>query len=148
MDFSSINYFAVLAAALSTFVLGGLWYSPLLFGKAWMLANGFTDSDLQSLSKARMFGWSFLFSLVMALNLAMFLAGSLAGLGWVAMAIAIAGVFENRSWKYIAINGGYMTIAFVIMAAIIGDGVNPQITEAGLWSLAFGLSFVFWTLRC
>lgn len=132
MDFSTINYFAVLAAALSTFVLGGLWYSPLLLGKAWMLANGFTDADLQTFSKARMFGWSFLFSLVMALNLAMFLAGpttnvtwgmaagGLAGLGWVAMAIAIVGVFENRSWKYIAINGGYMTVAFVIMGAIIG----------------------------
>lgn len=132
MDFSTINYFAVLAAALSTFVLGGLWYSPLLFGKAWMLANGLTDAELQTFSKARMFGWSFLFSLVMALNLAMFLAGpttnvtwgmaagGLAGLGWVAMAIAIIGVFENRSWKYIAINGGYMTVAFVIMGAIIG----------------------------
>ncbi len=46
-------------------------------------------------------------------------AGGLAGLGWIAMAIAIVGVFENRSWKYIAINGGYMTAAFVIMGAII-----------------------------
>jgi len=132
MDFSTINYFAVLAAALSTFILGGLWYSPLLFGKAWMRANNFTDADLLAFSKARMFGWSFLFSLVMSLNLAMFLAdpttnvtwgmaaGGLAGFGWVAMAIAIIGVFENKSWKYIAINGGYMTVAFVIMGAIIG----------------------------
>lgn len=132
MDFSSINYFAVLAAAVSTFVLGGLWYSPLLFGKAWMRANSFTDADLQTFSKARMFGWSLLFSLVMSLNLAMFLsgpttnltwgmaAGGLAGFGWVAMAIAIVGLFENKSWKYIAINGGYMTVAFVIMGAIIG----------------------------
>ena len=132
MDFSTINYFAVLAAALSTFVLGGLWYSPLLFGKAWMRANNFTEADLLTFSKARMFGWSILFSLIMSLNLAMFLAeptttvtwgmaaGGLAGFGWVAMAIAVIGVFENRSWKYIAINGGYMTVAFVIMGAIIG----------------------------
>lgn len=132
MEFSNINYLAVLAAAISTFVLGGLWYSPLLFGKAWMRANSFTDADLQTFSKARMFGWSFFFALVMALNLAMFLAGpttnvtwgmaagGLAGLGWVAMAIAIIGVFENRAWTYILINGGYMTIAFVIMGAIIG----------------------------
>ena len=132
MDFSTINYFAVLAAAISSFVLGGLWYSPVLFGKAWMRANGFTASDLETFSKARMFGWSVLFSLVMAFNLAMFLAGpatnvtwgmaagALAGFGWVAMATAIVGVFENRSWKYIAINGGYMTVAFVIMGAIIG----------------------------
>jgi hypothetical protein len=132
MDFSNINYLAVLAAAVSTFVLGGVWYSPLLFGKAWMRANNFTDADLQTFSKARMFGWSFFFALVMSLNLAMFLggpttnvtwgmaAGGLAGLGWVAMAIAIIGVFENRSWTYILINGGYMTVAFVIMGAIIG----------------------------
>jgi hypothetical protein len=129
---SNINYFAVLGAALSTFILGGLWYSPLLFGKAWMRANNFSDTDVQTFSKARMFGWSIVFSLVMAINLAMFLAapdtnaswgataGALAGLGWVAMSIAIVGLFENKSWGYIAINGGYMTVAFTIMGLIIG----------------------------
>ena len=132
MDFSKINYLAVLVAALSTFILGGLWYSPMLFGKVCMRANNFTEADLQTFSKAHMFGWSFVFSLVMALNLAMFLAGdntnvtwgmtagALTGLGWVAMAIAIIGVFENRSWAYILINGGYMTVAFTLMGAIIG----------------------------
>ena len=132
MDFSKINYFAVLAAALSTFVLGGLWYSPIVFGKAWMRVNNFSEADLATFSKARMFGWSFIFALVMSLNLAMFLAapnttvvwgmaaGGLAGLGWVAMAIAIVGVFENKSWRYIAINGGYITVAFVVMGAILG----------------------------
>lgn len=132
MDFSQINYLAVLVAALSTFILGGLWYSPMLFGKPWMRANNFTDADLQSFSKARMFGWSFVFALVMALNLALFLAdpktdvvwgmtaGALAGLGWVAMAVAIICLFENRSWKHILINGGYMTVAFTLMGAILG----------------------------
>ena len=127
-----INYFAVLAAAVSTFILGGLWYSALLFGKAWMRANNFSDADVQTFSKARMFGWSIVFSIVMALNLAMFLAapdtnaswgataGALAGLGWVAMSIAIIGLFENKSWSYIAINGGYVTVAFTIMGLIIG----------------------------
>jgi hypothetical protein len=47
-------------------------------------------------------------------------AGALAGFGWVAMAIAIIAVFENRSWSYIAINGGYMTVAFIVMGAILG----------------------------
>ena len=75
MDVSNINYFAVVVAALSTFLLGGLWYSPMLFGKPWMRANNFSEADLQTFSKARMFGWSFVFSLVMAMNLAMFLAG-------------------------------------------------------------------------
>ena len=47
-------------------------------------------------------------------------AGALAGFGWVAMAIAIVGLFENKSWSYILINGGYMIVAFVLMGAIIG----------------------------
>jgi len=132
VDLSNINYLAVLVAALSTFILGGLWYSPMLFGKPWMRANNFSDAELQTFSKARMFGWSFVFSLVMALNLAMFLAGpttdvtwgmiagGLAGFGWVAMAVAIISVFENKSSAYILINGGYMTVAFTLMGAIIG----------------------------
>ena len=132
MDLSTMNYLAVLVAALSTFLIGGLWYSPLLFGKAWMRANNFSEQEVEKFSKARMFGWSFVFSLVMAFNLAMFLAGpdtnviwgmaagALAGFGWVAMAIGIISVFENRSWSYIAINGGYMTVAFIVMGAILG----------------------------
>ena len=132
MDFSKINYLAILVAALSTFILGGLWYSPLLFGKVWMRVNNFAESDLATFSKARMFGWSFIFALIMSVNLAMFLAapgttvswgmtaGALTGAGWVAMAIAIIGVFENRSWIYILINGGYMIVAFVVMGAILG----------------------------
>jgi len=132
VDFSKINYLAVFVAALSTFVLGGLWYSPLLFGKVWMRVNNFSESDVATFSKARMFGWSFIFALIMSLNLAMFLAspgtnltwgmaaGALTGVGWVAMAIAIIGVFENRSWAYILINGGYMIVAFVLMGAILG----------------------------
>jgi hypothetical protein len=132
MDTAHLNYFAVIAAALSTFVIGGLWYSPLLFGKAWMKANSFSEDEVKAFSKGRMFGWSIVFSLIMSLNLAMFLAapgtnatwgmtaGALAGLGWVALAIGIIGVFENRSWKYILINGGYMIVAFVVMGAILG----------------------------
>jgi hypothetical protein len=68
----------------------------------------------------------------MAANLAAFLAepkttavwgataGFLAGFGWVTLAIATIGLFERRSWKYILINGGYMTVSFVIMGLIIG----------------------------
>lgn len=33
---SDINYYAVLVAALLSFAVGGLWYSPLLFGKMWL----------------------------------------------------------------------------------------------------------------
>lgn len=40
---SDLNYWAVLVATFSAFVIGGLWYSPVLFDKKWMSLNGFTD---------------------------------------------------------------------------------------------------------
>ena len=113
-----INHFAVISAALSTFVIGGLWYSPLLFHKAWMNASGLKEQDLRNAGMAKVFGLSFVLSLIMAYNLAAFLAtpdttvlwgataGALAGIGWVALSIGILGLFERRSWKYVLINGG------------------------------------------
>jgi hypothetical protein len=68
-----INYLAVFAAAASTFLIGGLWYSPLLFQRAWMRANNLTENDLRTGGQAKIFGLAFVFALVMALNLAMLL---------------------------------------------------------------------------
>lgn len=31
----SVNWFAVIVAAVGSFILGGLWYSPMLFSKRW-----------------------------------------------------------------------------------------------------------------
>jgi hypothetical protein len=126
------NYLAAVAAAVSTFVIGGIWYSPALFQRAWMSANGLTDADLAKGSAARIFGIAFVLALVMAFNLAAFLsgpgtatawgatAGALTGLGWVAPSIATIALFERRPARYILINGGYFALAFVVMGAIIG----------------------------
>lgn len=126
-----INVMAAVAAAISTFVIGGIWYSPLLFHKAWASTNGFTEADLKG-GEARIFGIAFVLALVMAFNLAAFLgtpdtdtawgatAGALTGLGWVAPAIATIALFERRSLSYILINGGYFAVAFIVMGAILG----------------------------
>ena len=127
-----INWMPVFAAAFSTFVIGGLWYSPVLFGRAWMTANNLTEADLGKGSTLKIFGFSFIFALIMAANLAAFLAdskttpawgataGFLAGFGWVTLSIATIALFERRPWKYILINGGYMTVAFTVMGLILG----------------------------
>lgn len=132
MDISTLNWWAVLVAAISTFLIGGLWYSPILFGKAWMKENNFTEETLSKSNMAKIFGLSFLFSFIMAFNLAMYLnhesttasfgaiAGFLAGFGWVAMSLFIIGLFERKSVKLMLINAGYVTVSFVIMGLIIG----------------------------
>ncbi|MGB4971685.1 MAG: DUF1761 domain-containing protein, partial [Cyclobacteriaceae bacterium] len=51
-----LNYWAILVSALSTFLIGGLWYSPAVFGKAWMKENGLTEEDLKKGNMAKIFG--------------------------------------------------------------------------------------------
>ena len=123
-----LNWLAVLVAALSTFVLGGVWYT--VFDRQWTKANGFTEGYLKDRNMALVFGLSFVFSLVMALNLALFIgkegvafglfAGFMAGFGWVTLAIGIIALFEKRPFSYLLINGGYMVVAFTMMGGILG----------------------------
>ena len=127
-----INVWAVLAAALANFAIGGLWYSPALFGKVWMRANGFTDADLQKGSPPVIFGLAFVFCLIMSANLAGFLsgpdttigfavaAGVAAGLGWAALGLCVVALFERRPWSYMLVNGGYLTVSFALMGLILG----------------------------
>jgi hypothetical protein len=131
MDMSTINWLAVLVAGISAFVLGGVWYSPALFGKAWMSENNFTTEDVKKGNTAKIFGWSFILSLIMAVNLAMFLGdpeidlamglvyGALTGL-WIFCGLAIVALFEQKSARYIFINGSYLLVALTLMGAIIG----------------------------
>jgi hypothetical protein len=131
MDMSLVNWPAVIVAALSGFAVGGIWYAPPLFGNAWMTDSKLTTEEIQKGNKAKIFGFTALFSLIMAANLAMFLAdaktdvtwgataGFLAGI-WTFCAIAIHSLFELRTWRYIFINGGYSVVSLTIMGAIIG----------------------------
>lgn len=130
MNFQSLNYLAVVAAAISAFGIGGLWYSPLLLGTAWKKANGFEENP--PAAGPKVFALALVLSLVMAVNLAMFLsgpttttafgamAGFLAGFGWAAMGIGIVSLFERRSLSYVLINGGYLTVALTVMGVILG----------------------------
>jgi hypothetical protein len=125
----TIPMWAVLVAGISAFVLGGGWYAVL--DKPWRAANGFGDAP-PATNMGKVFGISFVLTLLMAFNLAKFLdapntsaswgatAGFLAGFGWCFMGIAIVALFERRGWKYILINGGYLTVALTLMGLILG----------------------------
>jgi hypothetical protein len=131
MRIHDLNILAILAATVSAFLLGGLWYSPLLFVKAWQKANRFAEGE-PSGSAGRIFGISFILCLVMAINLAMFLhdpktdliwgatAGFLAGFGWAATGLGVVSLFERRPLSYMLINGAYLTLALTLMGAILG----------------------------
>jgi len=124
-----VNYLAVLLAALSAFLLGGIWYSAI-FGKQWMALTGQSEETLKSGNPAIIFGGAFVLNLIAAYVLAMFLgpmpieyaalAGLSVGLCWVTASLGVNYLFERRPLGLWLINGGYFTVQFTIMGAIIG----------------------------
>ena len=131
METVSFHLPAVFAAALLTFAIGGLWYSPLLFAKAWMRECGLTEEQTRRAPMARVFGLSALAALVMSFNLAAFIgpkaslgfgvfAGAAAGIGWVAMSLGVIYLFEQRSLRLWLIDAGYQIVAFTVMGAVLG----------------------------
>jgi hypothetical protein len=132
MDGSTLNIWAVLVSALSAFLIGGLWYSPALFGNTWMKETGLDEESIQNANMSKIFGLAFIYLLIMAYCLGMFLNdpsidmamgafyGFLTGFGWVALALAVNSLYERKSWKYMVINGGYWTVIFTLMGLILG----------------------------
>lgn len=124
------NLLAVLAAAVASFALGGLWYSPLLFGKAWQREVGLSDEQLASGNMALIFGLAFVLCLIAAFVFAMFLgprpslalglgAGFSAGLCWVSVSFGINYLFERKRLKLFLINAGYHTLQFTLIGLIL-----------------------------
>ncbi len=78
------------------------------------------------------YGITLILAFVMSYNLAFFLgdektdwlwgltAGFLAGFGWSTLSLSVIALFEQKSFKYMLINGGYITIWFSIIGLILG----------------------------
>jgi hypothetical protein len=123
-----MNYFAVIVAAVSSFLVGGLWYSPALFGKAWNKENG---GECEAGHPAKVFGVSFAFSLIAAAAFACLLGpapalqhalttGLLVGFALVAASFGINYQFAQRSFKLWLIDGGYHTVQFLLFGLVLG----------------------------
>lgn len=129
--FQNLNWLAILVAAVSAFVLGGLWYSPLMFVKRWMKETGITPDPEKRNNMFKIFGVSFLLSFIASFFLAMFIgpdagagfgavAGFMAGLGWVFTFMGIIYLFESRTLAHFLINGLYSVASLTVMGFIIG----------------------------
>jgi len=137
MHMHSLNWLAILVAGISTMVVGFLWYSPLLFAKAWMREMGYDPNDKARMeemkkSAAPAYGGSFLASLLSAFTLALILHGLRAEdlhtglmlgfhvwLGFVATVQFTGALFAKQSMKLFAINTGYQLVCYLVMAVIL-----------------------------
>lgn len=151
------NLLAILVAALSSFVVGAIWYNPKVFGSLWMREAGMTEEKTRKANMVKVFGLTFLFAFMLAFMMptlvihqvgALQLAGGdatdvafkaymevhgeafrtfrhgalhgfMAALFIVMPTIAINSLFEQKSFKYVALTSGYWLVVMTIMGAII-----------------------------
>ena len=123
-----INYLAVLTAAISSFTLGGLWYSKLLFETVWVREARVSPRHGHS---ARVFVLSFVFCLIAATAFAIWLGpepplkeaalkGFYVGAGFVATSFGINYQFAGNNIRMYLIDAGYHTLQFALFGLILG----------------------------
>ncbi|MEL6253861.1 MAG: DUF1761 domain-containing protein [Bacteroidota bacterium] len=135
MDLSGINLGEIIVAALSTFIIGFLWYGDFLFGKRWRGLSGISEEKAQSGHMLLIFGGSFVLNLIIAAALSIFTevammlgtsalyAGIMAFLlcfVFVATSFGVNYLFAQKPLKLYLIDVGYMLVSFFIMGLIVG----------------------------
>lgn len=137
MDFSSINWLAVVLCVLASMVIGGIWFGPKTFFPAWWKAIGKTDKDTPGgTNMGVMWGGTVLASFIQAIFMGLMVnamgsmtggvtwsSGAMAGfflwLGFVAPSSLTNKLFAGRltAWFYEA---GNHLVTFVVMGIIQG----------------------------
>ncbi len=133
---TTISLPGVLLAAVSSFVVGGFWYSPSMFLKSWMKITGTTEADMQR-NMVKNMATIGVMSLVMAYVLAHFMnyASNSTGttgielglttafwlwLGFALTSIVTTGTMETRDRKVLIITSGNLLVTMLLMGLILG----------------------------
>lgn len=133
-----INYWAVLAGAVASMVIGSVWYGPL-FGRKWMEINELNPDDVakrEAMQKEVMplYGVQFVLSLLQLYILAHFIQGwtEVSGvenavwiwLGFVMPTVAGLAMWNAKpnkvKWAMFLISSGYQLVNFVVFGWILG----------------------------
>lgn len=143
-----INWLSVVIAAIIPSIMGFAWYSPMLFGKAWMDSIGMTEEKARSANMPVIMG----ISLVLAFFMAFFLIanvngpgqegefdtfkhgalhGAIVGIMIVVPTFISNGLFEQKSWKNMLINVAYWTVTLAIMGGVL-DAMNHWKDAGGM----------------
>ena len=138
-QYPTINYLAVLVAGIVIFVLGGLWYSPVLFAKRWIALQGRTEEQMRAEAAAAnmplMYVSAFICGFVTAWVMAHILAhvassltltaghGALIGfmcwLGFAATTSYATALFSGKPKQLWLIDTSYNLVSFVLAGMIL-----------------------------
>ena len=134
MEFSGINYIAILVAMVASMAIGAGWYSTL--GKPWIKAVGFSEEEVASIQKngdPKIYVFAALAHLVMAYFLAGLIghlgevsltSGAIAAffvwIGFVVTPMVVNHRFQMRPWSLTIIDSGHYLLVLLAQGAIIG----------------------------
>lgn len=134
MDFSQINFIALIVVTVISFGIGSLWYSPVLFGKKWQQELGFTDEYIREANMVKIFGSSFVLIFLMNFGLAFIFTfvdrpefsymqgamyGGFMGLFFIGTSYGVNMLYQRKSITLWAIDAFYQIIYLVISGAIL-----------------------------
>jgi len=129
-----VNYLAVLVAAVAVFMLGWLWYSPLLFFKPWMRLRGM--DPVAAMAGAKMPTGKLVIEFARCLVLVYVIARFVAILGvgswmgavhfglflWIGFPVILltgSVLWENIPWKVAAIHAGDWLVKLLVIPIIL-----------------------------
>jgi hypothetical protein len=131
-----VNWFAVLVSGIAIFLIGGLWYSPVLLGHRWIALMHKSEDELKEAAARAgavpyilVFICALLTALVLAIILNHFspvtpLRGALLGaLSWIGFAAATSfgtATFSMTPRPLWLINSTYNLVSFVVAGLILG----------------------------
>ena len=131
MNIFDVNWIAVILAALAGFVVGGIWYGPVM-GKKWMGAVGLTEEQIKEGSMGLIYGGAFAFSLLASWTLAHTFASYAqdlsvgvkvvtafgVALGFIVPALGTAYLFSQKSRALFFIDAGYWLLFYIAMGLV------------------------------
>ncbi len=126
-----VNWLAVIAAAATGFIVGGIWYGPIM-GKKWMGAVGLTEEQIKQGNMGAIYGGAFAFSLLASWTLAhtfatyaqnlsfsvKVLTAFGVALGFILPAIGTNYLFSQKSKSLFFIDAGYWLLFYIAMGAV------------------------------
>jgi hypothetical protein len=131
MDWS-VNYVAVLVAAVAIFMLGGLWYSPLLFAKHWVALQGKSPEEMRGGASPSLYVQVFVCGLVTAWVMGLLmrhmpepglhhglLIGALLWLGFAGATSYGTALFSFKPKMLWVIDSGFNLASFLLAGAIL-----------------------------
>jgi hypothetical protein len=125
-----INWIAAVAAGILGFLPGAVWYSKLMFLKAWQAETGI-EGHVGNMPESVRMGSGLALSVAAAIVFASFLgpepplqqaliSGLAVGGAFITTAFGIQYLFEGRSLKLTLINGGYHVVQFLAFGLVLG----------------------------